>query len=163
MYPNPTHTNKQKEKKKTKRKKQNKNTISKCTQKSLSPKTRQGWGFTVHQGAITIREDGAASEVSTSTVTVEVEAVTLAPRRMAPISDSRSTHAIVLTVPMQDVVTNRETKGAQTRVACSTVPPPPSNTPGDALPRISQVICVSKDLKCCGGLSDHGLSGGREA
>ena len=103
---------------------------------SLPPKPSHGWGSTVHQGA-TIRKDGAASEVSASTVRVEMEAVTTALHRMAPRSDSQSTHAIVLTVPMHDLVKNWGKRNghprvACPRVACSTVPPPFSNT--DMLP-----------------------------
>ena len=35
-----------------------------------------GWGFTVEQGVTTIHEDGAAYAVSTSSLTMVVEAVT---------------------------------------------------------------------------------------
>ena len=40
-------------------------------------KDHSGWGFTVKQGSTTIREDGAAYTVSTSSLTMQVEAVTL--------------------------------------------------------------------------------------
>ena len=39
-------------------------------------KDQSGWGFTVKQGATTIHEDSAAYTVSTSSFTMEVEAVT---------------------------------------------------------------------------------------
>ena len=38
-------------------------------------KDQSGWGFTVKQGAATIQEDIAADTVSTSSLTMEVEAV----------------------------------------------------------------------------------------
>ena len=39
-------------------------------------KDQSGWGFTVKQGATTTHEDSAAYTVSTSSLTMEVEAVT---------------------------------------------------------------------------------------
>ena len=64
-----------------------------------SPKTGQGpgWGFTVKQGVTTIHEDSIAYTVSTSSLTMEVEAVTHALRWIASGGDSRTTHAIILT------------------------------------------------------------------
>ena len=54
---------------------------------------QSGWGFTVKQGAATytIREDSAAYTVSTSSLTMEVEAVTHALRWVASRGDSRTT------------------------------------------------------------------------
>jgi len=46
-------------------------------------KDQSGWGFTVKQGATTIHEDSAAYTVSTSILTMEVEAVTRALRWIA--------------------------------------------------------------------------------
>ena len=46
-------------------------------------KDQSGWCFTVKQGAATIDEDSAAYMVSTSSLTMEVEAVTHALRRVA--------------------------------------------------------------------------------
>ena len=46
-------------------------------------KDQSGWGFTVKQGATTIHEDSAACTVSTSSLTMEVEAVTHALRWIA--------------------------------------------------------------------------------
>ena len=56
--------------------------------------------FTVKQGAITIHEDSAAYEVSTSSLTMEMEAVTHALRQIASRGDSQTTHAIILTDSM---------------------------------------------------------------
>ena len=63
-------------------------------------KDQSGWGFTVKQGATTIHEDGAAYTVSTSSFTMEVEAVIHALRWIASRGDSRTTHAIILTDSM---------------------------------------------------------------
>ena len=60
-------------------------------------KDQSGWGFTVKQGATTIHEDSAACEVSTSSLTMEMEAVTHALRWIASRGDS---HAIILTDSM---------------------------------------------------------------
>ena len=60
-------------------------------------KDQSGRGFTVKQGATTIQEDIAADTVSTSSLTMEVEAVTLALRWIASRGDSQTTHAIILT------------------------------------------------------------------
>jgi len=51
-------------------------------------KEQPGWGFTVKQGATTIYEDSAAYKVSTSSLTVVVEAVTYAHRWIASRDDS---------------------------------------------------------------------------
>ena len=40
-------------------------------------KDQSGWGFTVKQGATTVHEDSAAYTISTSSLTMEVEAVTM--------------------------------------------------------------------------------------
>ena len=59
-------------------------------------KDQSGWGFTVKQGATTVHEEGAAYTVSTSSLTMEVEAVTHALRWIASRGDSRTTHTILL-------------------------------------------------------------------
>ena len=64
-------------------------------------KDQSGWGFTVRQGATTIQEDIAVYTVSTSSLTKEVEAVTLALRWIAQRGDSQTTHAIILTDSMR--------------------------------------------------------------
>ena len=64
-------------------------------------KDQSGRGFTVKQGATTIQEDIAADTVSTSSLTMEVEAVTLALRWIASRGDSQTTHAIILTDSMR--------------------------------------------------------------
>ena len=46
-------------------------------------KDQSGWGFTVKQGTTTIHEDSAAYTVSSSILTMEVEAVTRALRWIA--------------------------------------------------------------------------------
>ena len=61
---------------------------------------QSGWGFTVKQGVTTIHEDSAAYTVSTSSLTMEEEAVTHALRWIAPRSDSQTRHAIILTDSM---------------------------------------------------------------
>ena len=63
-------------------------------------KDQSGWGFTVKQGVTTIHEDSAAYEVSTSSLTMETEAVTHALRWIASRGDSQTTHAIILTDSM---------------------------------------------------------------
>ena len=55
---------------------------------------------TVKQGATTIYEDGAAYTVSTSNLTMEVEAVAHALHWIALRGDSQTTHAIILTDSM---------------------------------------------------------------
>ena len=63
-------------------------------------KDQSGWGFTVEQGAATIHEDSAAYTVSTSSLTMEVEAVTHALRWIALRGDSQTTHVVILTDSM---------------------------------------------------------------
>ena len=63
-------------------------------------KDQSGWGFAVKQGVTTIPEDSAANTVSTSSLTMEVEAVTHALRWIASRGDSQSTHAIIFTDSM---------------------------------------------------------------
>ena len=66
-------------------------------------KDQSGSGFTVKQGATTIREDSAAYTVSTSSLTMEVEAVSHALSWIASRVNSRTTHAIILTDSMSVV------------------------------------------------------------
>ena len=54
-------------------------------------KDQSGWCFTVKQGATTIFEDSAAYTVSTSSLTMEVEAVIHALRWIALRSDGQTT------------------------------------------------------------------------
>ena len=63
-------------------------------------KDQSGWGFTVKQGATTIHEDSAAYAVPTSSLTVEVEAITHALRWIASRGDSQTARAIILTDSM---------------------------------------------------------------
>ena len=58
-------------------------------------KDKSGWGFTDKQGATTIHEDSAASNL-----TMKVEAVTHALSWIASRGGSRTTHAIILTDSM---------------------------------------------------------------
>ena len=60
-------------------------------------KDQSGLGFAVRQGATTIHEDSAVYTVSTSSLTMEVEAVTHALHWSASRGDSQTTHAIILT------------------------------------------------------------------
>ena len=63
-------------------------------------KYQSGWGFTVKQSAATIHEDSAAYTVSTSSLTMEVEAVTHALRWLASREVTVRPHAIILTDSM---------------------------------------------------------------
>ena len=60
-------------------------------------KDQSGWGFTVKQGGRTVHEDSGAHRVTTSSLTMEVEAVTHAIRWLASQRDAQVTHAIILT------------------------------------------------------------------
>ena len=57
---------------------------------------KQVKGFTVKQGGRTIHEDSGAQRVKTSSLTMEVEAVTHAIQWLAFQHDALSTHAIIL-------------------------------------------------------------------
>ena len=59
-----------------------------------------GWGFTVKQDGRTVHEDSGAHRVTTSSLTMEVEAVTHAIQWLASQRDTRITHAIILTDSM---------------------------------------------------------------
>ena len=65
------------------------------------PQTTTFWGFTGKQGATTIHEDSAAYTVSTSSLTMAVEAVTHALRWIVSRDDSRTTHVLILTDSMR--------------------------------------------------------------
>ena len=58
-------------------------------------KEQSGWGFTVKQGVTTIHEYSAANTVPTSSLTMEVEAVTHALRWIASRGDNQTTHVIL--------------------------------------------------------------------
>ena len=64
-------------------------------------KDRSGWGFTVKQNGRTVHEDSGAHRVTTSSLTMEVEAVTHAIQRLASQRDPQITHAIILTDSMK--------------------------------------------------------------
>ena len=61
---------------------------------------QSGWGFTVKQDGRTVHEDSGAHRVTTSSLTMEVEAVTHAIQWLASQRDARITHAIILTDSM---------------------------------------------------------------
>ena len=63
-------------------------------------KGQSGWGLTVKEGGTTINDDSATCTVSTSSLTMEVEAVTHALRWIASRGDSRTTYATILTDSM---------------------------------------------------------------
>ena len=63
-------------------------------------KDRSGWGFTVKQGGRTVHEDSEAHRVTTSSLTMEVEAVTHAIQWLVSQRDARITRAIILTDSM---------------------------------------------------------------
>ena len=60
-------------------------------------KDQSVWGFTVKQGATIIHEDSVACTVSTSSLTMEVEAVANVLRWFASRGNSQTTHADILT------------------------------------------------------------------
>ena len=61
---------------------------------------RSGLGFTVKQGGRTVHEDSGAHRVTTSSLTMEVEAVTHAIQWRASQRNAQITHAIILTDSM---------------------------------------------------------------
>ena len=61
---------------------------------------RSGWEFTVKQGGRTVHEDSGAHRVTTSSLTMETEAVTHAIQWLASQRDAKITHAIILTDSM---------------------------------------------------------------
>ena len=58
---------------------------------------RSGWGFVVKQGGRTVHEDRGAHRVTTSNLTMEVEATTHAIQWLASQHDTQVTHAVILT------------------------------------------------------------------
>ena len=63
-------------------------------------RNRSGWGFTVKQGGRTVHEDSGAHRVTTSSLTMEVEAVTHAIQWLTSQRDAQIIHAIILTNSM---------------------------------------------------------------
>ena len=63
-------------------------------------KSQSGWAFTVKQDGKTIHEDSAAYKVTTSSMTMEVEAVTHALQWIATITTDKNTRAVILTDSM---------------------------------------------------------------
>ena len=61
---------------------------------------RSGWGFTVKQDGRTVHKDNGAHRVTTSSLTMEVEAVTHAIQWLVSQGDAQITHAIILTDSM---------------------------------------------------------------
>ena len=61
---------------------------------------RSGWGFTVKQGGRTVHKDSGSHRVTTSSLTIEVEAVTHAIQWSASQRDSQIIYAIILTDSM---------------------------------------------------------------
>ena len=55
------------------------------------------WGFTVKQGGRTVHEDSGAHRITTSSLTMEVEALTRAIQWLASQCDALVTQAIILT------------------------------------------------------------------
>ena len=62
------------------------------TNGSITKTMQSGWGLTVKRCATTIHEDSAAHEVSTSSLAMEMEAVTHAIRWIASRGDSQTCH-----------------------------------------------------------------------
>jgi len=88
-------------------------------------KDQSGWGFTVEQADTTIHEDSAACTVSTSSLTMEVDALT---RLFSSRGDSQTTHAIILTESVSFLQKNEERNG-KPRLECVNGPHLPSKTP----------------------------------
>ena len=61
----------------------------------LVTRDRSGWGFTVKQGGRTVHKDNGAHRVTTSGLTMEVEAVTHAIQWLASQRDAKISHAII--------------------------------------------------------------------
>ena len=61
---------------------------------------RSGWGFTVKQGGRIAHKESGAHRVTTSSLTMEVEAVTHAIQWLASQREAQVTHAIILTDSM---------------------------------------------------------------
>ena len=93
-------------------------------------KHQSGWSFTVKQGATTIYEDSAAYSVSSSSLTVEVEAVTHAFRWIASGSDSGTTSVIIPT----DSISLLQKVESEPRLECVDGRHPPLRTPAGVLP-----------------------------
>ena len=62
--------------------------------------TKSGWGYTVKQRGVTIHSDSAAYRQNTSSLTMEVEAVTHALQWLATRKDGRKMHAVIITDSM---------------------------------------------------------------
>ena len=58
---------------------------------------RFGWGFTVKQVGRTVHEDSGVHRVTTSSLTMEVEAVTHAIQWLSSQRGAQVTHAVILT------------------------------------------------------------------
>ena len=61
-----------------------------------------GWGFTVKQGGRTVHNDSGAYRVTTSSLTIETEAVTHARQWLGSQHDAKITHAIILRLDEHD-------------------------------------------------------------
>ena len=106
----------------------------------------------------TIREDGAAYTVSTSSLTMEVEAVTHALRWIASRGDSQTTHAVILTdsvsllQKVESEMCRWSTSTFENSCGCTALDMPEwSETTEQTDWRAKQpsrVACISEDLKC---------------
>ena len=124
-------------------------------------KDQSGWGVTMKQIAITIREDNV-----TCCATTSMETVTPALRWTAPRSDSQTTHAIILTDSMSllkkvksgmgspdwrlTMFNTHLQKGSCQSTALDMLESREMTEQTDwmAKKNLSQVACISKDLKC---------------
>ena len=70
-----------------------------CTDGSVT-RDRSGWGFTGKQGGRTVHEDSGSHRVTTSSLTMEVKAVTHAIQWLASQRDAQITYATILTDSM---------------------------------------------------------------
>ena len=129
----------------------------------LVTKDQSGWGFIVKQGATTIHEDSAVYEVSTSSLTMEMEAVIHAIRWIASRGDNQTTRAIILIDSLsllQKVEWEAQTGMCHCQCSTSTFETSHGCTVLDMLEskkmteqidwrakQPSQAACVSEDLK----------------
>ena len=96
-------------------------------------KDQSGWGFTVKQGATTIHEHSAPYTGSTSSLTMEVEAVTHALRWIATRGDRRTTHTILLRDSVS-LLQKVKSGSGKPRLECVDGRHPPSKTNVGVLP-----------------------------
>ena len=99
---------------------------------------QSGWAYTVKRGATTIHEDSAAYTVSTSSLTMETEAVTHAVRWVVSRGDIESDHTCHHTHRFNELATKSEEWNGKPRLECVDGRHPSSETPVSVLPWTSR-------------------------